>query len=195
MKKNRHELAKEQTRAKIQEAFVALLHEQSYADITVRDIAERAEIGFKTFYRHYPEKISVATAIAEHILQDFSPKVVAPTDIEAVRGNLRHYLQTVQTHMDLFRALSRTPLRDNLPQALQAFGLSEGIRLVMAHQETGDPQPSDRTALITAHFLHSHIQIVTSWVEHDATLPIEEVEQLMMDLVIKPIWNLGESQQ
>lgn len=195
MDKNRYELAKELTKTKIQQAFVELLHEHRFEDITVRKIAERAQIGFKTFYRHYSEKMLVANAIAEYILQDLSQKVVAPTDLEAVRSNVRNFLYTVQDHMDAFRALTRTPIRDNLPQALHAFGISEGIRLLMEHNETGAFERTKRMDLVAAHFLNSQLQMVIWWVEHGEALPLEDIEQLIMDLVIEPIWRLEKTQE
>jgi len=191
MSKNRYEVAKEQTKDKIQHAFIELLQDQPYEDITVRDIADHANIGFKTFYRHYSEKIKVAEAIAQNIMLSLSERVIAPTDLDAVRENVRNLLQITQENMDLFRALSRTPIRDNFPQALQLFGMSEGLRLHQANQDVDEGHNPQRVDLITSHFLNSQLSIVIWWVEHDAQLPIEDVEQLIMDLVIIPIWNLG----
>lgn len=46
----------QKTRQGIRTAFIALLKEKRFADITVQDIADRAQISRSTFYDHYTDK-------------------------------------------------------------------------------------------------------------------------------------------
>ena len=44
----------EQTRARIQQAFFALIQEKSFADISMANVAQKAQCHQATVYRHYP---------------------------------------------------------------------------------------------------------------------------------------------
>ncbi len=53
------DLRVKRTRGLIQRAFIELLAEKGFREITVQDIAERAEINRATFYAHYPDKYAL----------------------------------------------------------------------------------------------------------------------------------------
>src|SRR5689334_4808121 len=44
------------TRNLLAQALVALTLEKNYDAVTIREITDRAEIGYATFFRHYPDK-------------------------------------------------------------------------------------------------------------------------------------------
>jgi len=47
------------TRASLEQAFVALLHEKGFQAITVQDITQRAGLNRATFYAHFPDKYAL----------------------------------------------------------------------------------------------------------------------------------------
>ncbi len=53
---NRQERRRQHTREGIQLATLTLLQEIGYADLSVRAITDRADIGYGTFYVHYADK-------------------------------------------------------------------------------------------------------------------------------------------
>lgn len=52
------------TRKAIRGALQVLLHETSLELITIREIAERADVSYTTFFRHYPDKEAVLADLA-----------------------------------------------------------------------------------------------------------------------------------
>lgn len=56
---NGHQRQKEQSAGMIEEALFALMNEKSYAQITVSEIAKKADVARRTFYRLYREKDEV----------------------------------------------------------------------------------------------------------------------------------------
>ena len=52
----------------ISEAFVDLVIEKEFANVTVKDIATRAMINRKTFYAHYQDKFALTDVILQNIL-------------------------------------------------------------------------------------------------------------------------------
>jgi len=59
------DLRVKRTNILIQEALITLIAEKGFDAVTVGDIAERAMVNRATFYRHYPDKYALVTAIFE----------------------------------------------------------------------------------------------------------------------------------
>jgi AcrR family transcriptional regulator len=82
------------TRNLIQQAFSELLAEKGFANITVQDITERAEINRATFYAHYPDKFAL---LEESIRQAFRAELEKRTlsACHYSEDNLRALILTV----------------------------------------------------------------------------------------------------
>ncbi len=64
------------TRQLLQQAFLELAKEKSFASITVQDIAERATVNRATFYAHFEDKYELlASMIREWFQQDVADKL------------------------------------------------------------------------------------------------------------------------
>ncbi len=100
----------QRTRKLLQQALFELTVEQSFATITVRDIAKRAMVNRSTFYRHYLDKydllnhyldelqslVSEAASLAEKASQS------AP---ERVPAGLLVLVKHIQTYEDFYRVM------------------------------------------------------------------------------------------
>jgi AcrR family transcriptional regulator len=64
------ERTRERTRREIADAAGQLFIEKGYAATTVRDIAEAADVSTRTFFRYFPSKDDVITAIASSTMDD-----------------------------------------------------------------------------------------------------------------------------
>lgn len=69
---NKNDLRVVKTKAGIRKAFVELLAEKSFEEITVKDILERAVINRTTFYRHYTDKFELAQKLSDELLQNYT---------------------------------------------------------------------------------------------------------------------------
>lgn len=61
----------QKTEKGIRDAFISLLREKSFADITIRSIAERAQISRSTFYDHYADKYLLLETLYQEIIRRF----------------------------------------------------------------------------------------------------------------------------
>ncbi|MDX1993085.1 MAG: TetR/AcrR family transcriptional regulator [bacterium] len=62
-KQDRSNRQTERIRKALQQAFIALLREKTYEAISVGDIADRADVGRSTFYRHYETKADLLISL------------------------------------------------------------------------------------------------------------------------------------
>ena len=102
---NESDLRVKRTRRALKEAFVALVLAEDYETITVRQVVERAGVGHKTFYRHYPDKRALAIAIVEDILQEVRSVHVDPDSIATLEENPIRLLQVIDKHSDYLRRI------------------------------------------------------------------------------------------
>lgn len=96
------------TRAALHDALFALLNERDYAAITVKDIAEQADIARKTFYLHYADKDALLWDSLESLFDDLVAEMGA-LDAETLLADgkpLSYPLFAhVRAHAPVYRAL------------------------------------------------------------------------------------------
>ncbi len=88
------ERKQQKAREQIVEAAFALFAERGFTDVTVTDIAERAEVGRTTFFRYFGDKQEVVFADEQHLLDRLAERQraqpgEAPGDLQTALGQLR----------------------------------------------------------------------------------------------------------
>lgn len=68
---NGHQIQKEQSRQMIEEALFTLMREKPYAEISVSEIAKRADVARRTFYRLYQGKDDVIPAYFDKLCENY----------------------------------------------------------------------------------------------------------------------------
>lgn len=64
------------TKGEIMKAFVELLSEKSYADITVTDIVKKAKIARASFYRNFSSISEVVDVISDDMMHEFETEIL-----------------------------------------------------------------------------------------------------------------------
>lgn len=75
--KNTNDPRVKRTRQLIQDAFVALVGEKGFENVTVQHIAERAPVNRATFYSHYHDKYDLLDKSIEEMLEKLA-EVIKP---------------------------------------------------------------------------------------------------------------------
>ena len=81
------------TRQLIADAFVGLMLQKRYDDITVQDILDRADVGRSTFYAHFTDKENLLLSEIEHVIHDLG-------EYAAHHGGMEH---GILPSLELFR--------------------------------------------------------------------------------------------
>ena len=101
------------TQKLLQDAFLALMQEEPFEDITVTEIAERAMINRKTFYAHYGTKQELYDAMVTNIIDELCEtlmylKGTAPTkelDAEVLEADARAFVEVMERYKAEFLLL------------------------------------------------------------------------------------------
>ncbi len=179
---NEDDIRVQRTQRALQQAFMELLKEQSYDEVSVRAIAQQAGVGYKTFYRHYPDKEALLYAILGEILQEGQAVLLPPTSPLAAEQNTINAFRYASRYRDLFRVLLRSPVAETLIQPLIDFGLAEGHRFFGG---SGVPD-----ALVAYHFVTGMQYLLRWWLEQGQEYSPEEMAEYVNRLLIRPIGTL-----
>jgi len=71
------------TRDALRVAMTELASELPLDSITVRAIAARADVGYATFFRHYPDKEALLADVADKLIREFQALSEEPPSAES----------------------------------------------------------------------------------------------------------------
>ncbi|MEZ4712922.1 MAG: TetR/AcrR family transcriptional regulator [Caldilineaceae bacterium] len=155
------------TRKMLQQAFIGLVLERGFEDITVNMLAERAMINRATFYRHYTDKYDLAEKVYADLTADYMASVQALDSTDPVDGWTLLF-EHVAAYADFYLALLtgiphfqervRDQIETQLHQIFNSIGLDEG--------QTAMPLP-----LILRYLAAAQMGIVQWWLETNRTIP------------------------
>lgn len=165
------------TRDALHQALFRLLAEKPFADITVRDLTAAADIGYATFFRHYPTREALLEDAAAEQIRTLVDMALPQLDTHDSRASSRALCLYVHEHRALWRAL--------LVGGAQQTMREELIRVsaeVAANR--GDSGSYAEVGVIVA--ASSIVEILAWWLRQDAPAPVEEVAGLLDHFVIAP---------
>ncbi|NIK23216.1 TetR/AcrR family transcriptional regulator [Paenibacillus lupini] len=72
----------------IKNAFIELMSEKSFDNITIQDISDRANVGRRTIYDHYMDKFDLLDKLIEEHINELRNLCESTADMSFVEGNL-----------------------------------------------------------------------------------------------------------
>lgn len=115
------------------DAFLALVAEKGFGDVTLRDVAEAAGLSLAELYRLYPDKVALTAAFMARIDGDVLAGVPTRTDPEETARDrlfdamMRRY-DALRPHREALRSIRRAAMRD----PLLALAMAPALRRSMA---------------------------------------------------------------
>jgi len=149
--------------------------------VNIRDITERAQVGYATFFRHYRDKDQLLHDLLEGVLEELmtllEPLSAAADPDRTGTLVFRH----AQEHSDLYRVLlGGQHALELLPRALEV-----GIQGVTA---TFQERPDGCIPLEVAahHIIRSFMALIEWWLAHDTPYPPETMGRIFRQLIMQP---------
>jgi AcrR family transcriptional regulator len=183
-KQSKSDIRIQRTQQALQQALIELIIEHGYEAVSVRAITQRAQVGYKTFYRHYQDKEALLYAILGGMLQEGQRVLLPPTSPLAAEQNTINAFRFAHQYADLFRVLLRSPVAERLIQPLMAFGMAEG------HRFFGGGNTPDE--LVAYHFVAGMMYLMRWWLEHDMPYAPEVMAEYVNRLLIRPIGSMRD---
>jgi len=169
------------TQRLLAQALIELTLERGYESVTIRDITERADIGYATFFRHYTDKDALLHEVLEVVLDEML-LLLQPFKADADPASVGTLLfRYVQDHSEVCRVLLSSRGSMGLLQKV----IETGTRNVL-EQHTPAEQSQVPIEIAAHHIVASSIALIQWWLDHDLVYSAEQMGTIYRDLIVRP---------
>lgn len=165
------------TQRLLAKALIALTLEKGYDVVTIRDITERADVGYATFFRHYHDKDELLEDVLDVVLAEMLELLLPANGTDpAAMGTL--IFRYVGEHSEVCRVLTGSmPLTRKL--------ISLGTQSVR-----GDTLPQTASVvppeIAAHHIVASSVALIQWWLEHDMPYSPERMGAIYAAIIVQP---------
>jgi AcrR family transcriptional regulator len=177
----------ERTLKALRSALLRLLEEQSFDEITIRDICARAGAGYATYFRHYSDKAALLDDLAAVEISELLERTVPI--LYAV--DTRAACVTLCRYVDERRQLWSTLLTGGAAGTLREEFVRQGRLRAAADAQSAKSSkrrgwwlPAD---LAVVFGVSGVIEVLAWWLQHRRDFTVEEIAVIVDRLVIAPI--------
>jgi len=179
------------TRSRLAEALVDLSCEEGYEAVTIQSIADRAQINYRTYSRHYDSKdallrdvLRTTLANRHKVMPPPTPAELFDTDFEEVaRRKGRILYEYVAENSDKFRLLLQSGPAVLIPIQEMVQAKTEEILVDL-------PTRKIPYELVANHMITSSFSFIQWWLDNDMSHTPEQMGDYAAQLIMLPIRRL-----
>ena len=169
------------SRAALTAALLALAEEKDFAEITIGDIAERAAVGYATFFRHFRSKDALLAATADTLIDELLAVLLPSLQQDDTRGASIALCRFVETHRSICRPLLAGGAEANVRRDMAA-------RAVARSAELDHPRaPGIPRELLVSHATTAALGLLAWWLERGEAFDAEAMGEIIDRLVMRPV--------
>ena len=171
------------TQTLLAQALIDLTLERGYEEVTIRDITERAAVGYATFFRHYRDRDALLQEVLDVVLAEITDMLSPESltmDSLAVGVVVFHY---VQDHTELVRVLLGSRM------VLQRLIAVVTERIAADH--TSRPDSVVPLAIAAHHYVSATIALIGWWLDAGQPYPAEQMARIYHELIAVPTGALA----
>ena len=185
------------SRAALQGALLALIGRKPYAEITIDDVVDAADVARATFYAHYEDKAALLAAATQGLIDEMGSEVAAVSWVGAGSdwsfdgSGLRAVLDHVGRNRDLYRLVLSGEGGSSPRRALIETFRQTATRVFVAAQEHGHAprQPLERTV---SAFVGALLAVIEDWIDGSNRVDAAELSVSFMQHQAGGLeWALG----
>ena len=172
------------SRKLLKQGFMDLLREKGFARISVRDIAERADVNRGTFYLHYPDTTALMRSVEEDMLNEAQELVDAHLQ-EAMEGNslrplFEPLLDYVVAHREACATLFKNDSCSGFLEGIQRLACVNGRRLIARRYSA---LTEEQLSYFSSFVAFGLTGLMKTWFDRGMSLPKEELLETSDKLV------------
>jgi AcrR family transcriptional regulator len=164
------------TRAALGAAMLSLLEEKAFEEISIRDITERAQIGYATFFRNYESTRAVLRDLIEEQIRQVIELTVPAIERTKGRAAALALCTFVDEHRSLWTALLTGGAAGIVREEFTRQGAQ--VRTTLNHRAWLPVELANIFAVSAI------VEILTWWLQRGPGLTVEEIARILDSLVI-----------
>lgn len=176
MPKNPEDRRARRSRRLLKESLLELMKRKTFADISVRDVTDEADMNRATFYLHYTGTAELLESVEEDLLEELQALVDAhmqeSVEVGSVAPVFEPVLDFLVEHRETCAVLFASSEASGFFQSLQRLVHENGGPLVKTWYHPEDPRLTDYLLNFLA---WGFIGLLTEWFEKDMALPKAEL--------------------
>lgn len=172
------------TRRLLRDALVSLILEKDFASISIKEITERAEVAYITFFRHYESLDQLLMEVLDEGLGELMTRIetlAKQTDTSNLETEGRLIFEYIGQKADLFRILfksqSVTRVRKKVVRNIAAIFQKSCLPLA----QSGNPTA---TALLSNHIATSLLALIEWWLDNKMNPVPAQMGRVYKNLII-----------
>lgn len=172
------------------EALIAEAREKGYKNITIQDVTKRADVGYRTYFRHYTGLDELLVSVAQDRLDEFYEILDLPLPGELIEDPVEYFHQigdTLFDHIEQNQKMFRFLLLDDSLR----FVLDPVMSRACEKAEillSGLPQENISASVAANHIISSVFSLMRWWLENDLRHSPQKMGDIFTNLIIKPTW-------
>lgn len=164
----------------LRNALLTLLESKAFEQITIRDIAAAAGIGYSTFFRHHPTKESLLSDVAAQQISSLINLSMPIMDAHDMRAGSTALFSYVYAHRPLWLTL----LTGGASGAIRDEFLRQAREIAKFRVPTDSKLPTELGSLL---IVSGTIELLAWWLSQPSPLPIDQIAEIHDDVVVSPV--------
>lgn len=172
------------TQKALARALISLTVEKGYEAITIRDITDRAEVGYATFFRHYHDKDALLKDVLDVVLDDLIGLLQVPmsnANHEAIGTLIFRY---IREHSEVVYVL----LSSRGSSAMVRRSIETGTQSVFSQNTFPFSESLVPPEIAANHLVTSTISLIQWWIEHKMPYSPEQMGMIYQELIAHPTY-------
>jgi AcrR family transcriptional regulator len=174
----------EKTKTAIYHALIDLLHKKKYANITIQQIIDRANVGRTTFYQHFADKDALLLSCIESIFESLSTHF--DEQMSHKHENRLIPVAEIFAHIrDNNRLINGILLSDSGELIFESFKKYWSIKIepyLFMHLQKGR-EPKVPIEILKNYVITTLTELLRWWVKSAGTYTPEQMEQYFFALI------------
>ncbi|MDQ2888791.1 MAG: TetR/AcrR family transcriptional regulator [Chloroflexota bacterium] len=169
-------------------ALVALTLEKGYEAITIRDITQRADVGYATFFRHYHDKDALLEDVLDVVIDELMHVFFMASSGENPLPDGPLLFRYVQQHSEVVRVLLSSWGVSSLTRRIIETTTQDVLAQHMLPEDGAVP-----VEVAAYHIITASIALVQWWLEHNMPYPPERMGEIYSALIMRPTLGMSKS--
>jgi len=172
------------TRRLLREAMVSLVMEKDYGSVTIRDVTERAEVAYITFFRHFESLDELLMEVLDEGLAELRGHIetlAKQSDASALETEGRLIFEYIKQKADLFRILLKSQsvsrIRKKIVRTIAVIFQQSCAPLARSNSQV-------TVDILSNHIATSLLSLIEWWLENNMKPAPAEMGKVYKNLII-----------
>jgi AcrR family transcriptional regulator len=172
----------QRTKSHLAGAVIALAGEKDFAALTIAEIADRAGVGYATFFRHYRDKDELLAEVADTLIDDLIALMVPAI----LRDDTLAASVALCRYVDENRAICKSLLAGGAEAKVHRQLAARAAERAAGVALPGGPRDVP-PELVIGHAVNATMGLISAWLDLGTVLGVEAMGAVIDALVMRPI--------